>query len=92
MAFYSLSCSIYSYLLDYLINRYQTKYVYMSSQLIYSASMLILALTKTKVSALLISPFAGILYSTLFTIPYMLVAKYHHYELVNENVSKNKMR
>ena len=77
MSFYSITCSVYSYLLDFLIKRYNTKSVYITSQLIYSISMFLLAITKTKFSALLISPAAGIMYSSLFTIPYMIVANYH---------------
>jgi solute carrier family 45 protein 1/2/4 len=50
--------------------------------------MILLALTKTKSSALILSPAAGIMYSTLFTVPYLLVAKYHQLnEQVNEKVN-----
>jgi solute carrier family 45 protein 1/2/4 len=77
MAFYSISCSIYSYLIGYLIKRFNTKLVYISGQLVYSLSMLILAFNKTKLTCWLIAGPAGIMYATLFTIPYLLVAKYH---------------
>jgi solute carrier family 45, member 1/2/4 len=71
-----------------LLHTFSTKIVYIGSQLIYSVSMILLALTKTKSSALILSPAAGIMYSTLFTVPYLLVAKYHQLnEQVNEKVN-----
>ena len=69
-----------------------TKIVYIGSQLIYSVSMIILAFNKTKSSALILSPAAGIMYSTLFTVPYLLVAKYHQSnEYINEKVNLNRI-
>jgi solute carrier family 45 protein 1/2/4 len=45
--------------------------------------MLILALTRNKIVATLASFTAGMIYSSLFTIPFILLANYHS----SENVS-----
>lgn len=42
-----------------------------------------MALTKAKISVIVFSWAAGVMYSTLFTIPYLLVAHYHAQGTVN---------
>jgi solute carrier family 45 protein 1/2/4 len=49
----------------------------MFSQLIYCVGMIVLAITKSTFVAGLTSLSAGIMYSSLFTIPFILVANYH---------------
>ncbi|CAG9818045.1 unnamed protein product [Phaedon cochleariae] len=39
--------------------------------------MLLMAITKHKVGVILFSWTAGVMYSTLFTMPYLIVAHYH---------------
>jgi solute carrier family 45 protein 1/2/4 len=56
--------------------------VYIASQLIYSFAMLFLAVNKSIWGAVVISPAAGIMYSTLFTMPYIFIASYHANESV----------
>ena len=46
--------------------------------------MFILAFSKLKVMAAITSLSAGIMYSCLFTIPFILVAKYHTTESVRK--------
>jgi solute carrier family 45, member 1/2/4 len=88
MALYSISCSIYSLSYKNLLNRFNIKAIYMLGQLVYSLGMLILALTKNKTIAILVSPTAGIMYSTLFTIPYILISKYQSDEnVIRSNTS-----
>ena len=73
MSMYSLSCSCYSFLLDKMVARFRAKPVYIGGQLVYSAGMVCLALTRTKWAVLVFSWTAGVMYSTLFTMPYLLV-------------------
>lgn len=77
MAMYSLSCACYSLIIDKLIWRFRAKRVYIGGLLFYSASMTLMALTKHKVGVIIFSWGAGVMYSTLFTMPYLLVAHYH---------------
>lgn len=77
MAMYSLSCACYSLIIDKLIWRFKAKRVYIGGLLFYSASMTLMALTKHKVGVIIFSWGAGVMYSTLFTMPYLLVAHYH---------------
>jgi hypothetical protein len=39
--------------------------------------MIVLAVTRSKAAAIIFSASAGIMYSTLFTMPYMIIAHYH---------------
>jgi len=83
MSMYSLSCSCYSFLLDKMVAKFRAKPVYIGGQLIYSAGMVCLALTRTKWAVLVFSWTAGVMYSTLFTMPYLLVAHYHETDTIN---------
>lgn len=53
------------------------KSVYIISQLVYCVGMIIMAIVRNPVTVILLSPTAGIMYATLFTMPYMIVANYH---------------
>ncbi|GFN87906.1 proton-associated sugar transporter a [Plakobranchus ocellatus] len=77
MSLYSLSCSCYSLIIEKLVKKFRAKPVYVYGQLTYSVGMIALSLARTKWAVLLFSPTAGIMYATLFTMPYMLVAHYH---------------
>jgi len=83
MSMYSLSCSCYSFLLDKMVARFRAKPVYIGGQLVYSAGMVCLALTRTKWAVLVFSWTAGVMYSTLFTMPYLLVAHYHETDTIH---------
>ncbi len=108
MAIYSISCSFYSFFLQYLIKCFRkplifpsffisrnlswnffffyvkgTRNIYRFSQISYSVGMLILALTRNKIVATLASFTAGMIYSSLFTIPFILLANYHSCENVS---------
>ncbi|XP_034475477.1 proton-associated sugar transporter A [Drosophila innubila] len=77
MAMYSLSCACYSLVIDKLIQRFRAKSVYVGGLLFYCVGMTLMALTRAKFSVILFSWTAGVMYSTLFTMPYLLVAHYH---------------
>ncbi|ESO93540.1 hypothetical protein LOTGIDRAFT_119222 [Lottia gigantea] len=77
MSLYSFSCALYSLGIDRLVRRFGAKNVYVYGQLAYSIGMIILAISRHKVAVILLSPSAGIMYATLFTMPYLLVAHYH---------------
>ena len=51
--------------------------VYIGGQLVYCVGMVFMAMTRSKWGVLLFSWSAGVMYSTLFTMPYLLVAHYH---------------
>ncbi|XP_030379926.1 proton-associated sugar transporter A [Scaptodrosophila lebanonensis] len=77
MAMYSLSCACYSLVIEKLIQRFGAKPVYVGGLLFYSIGMTLMALTRAKMSVIIFSWAAGVMYSTLFTLPYLLVAHYH---------------
>ena len=92
MSMYSISCSIYSYNIEKLNNYFGKikfslkkgigfvlgiKRVYIGSQLIYAIGMLLMGYLRHKFAVIVLSAVSGILYSTLFTIPYLLISAYH---------------
>ncbi|KAL3276923.1 hypothetical protein HHI36_012289 [Cryptolaemus montrouzieri] len=89
MAMYSLSCACYSMIIERLIKKFGAKRVYVTGLLIYSSGMFLMAVTKHKIGVILFSWTAGIMYSTLFTMPYLLVAHYHAKGVVS--IKKNKI-
>lgn len=77
MSMYSLSCACYSLIIEKLIQRFKARKVYICGLLFYSCGMLLMALTKHPIGVILFSWTAGVMYSTLFTMPYLLIAHYH---------------
>ena len=51
--------------------------MYICSQLVYTVGAIILAASRQPAAVISLSPTAGIMYATLFTMPYLLVAHYH---------------
>ncbi|GAV09227.1 hypothetical protein RvY_18801 [Ramazzottius varieornatus] len=84
MAIYSISCSCYSAVIERLILKCGAKKVYVGGQLVYTVGMLLMAMTRNKFCVILFSASAGIMYSTLFTMPFFLVAHYHSSGLFQE--------
>ncbi|XP_060526488.1 proton-associated sugar transporter A isoform X2 [Cylas formicarius] len=91
MSMYSLSCACYSLVIERLISRFKAKRVYVGGLLVYSSGMGLMALTKNKIGVILFSWTAGVMYSTLFTMPYLIVAHYHAkgtFEVTSEGEEK----
>ena len=89
MAMYSLSCACYSLIIERLIARFKARNVYIGGLLFYCAGMTMMALTKHKIGVIVFSWGAGVMYSTLFTMPYLLVAHYHAQGVVSSVDCKN---
>uniref|UniRef100_A0A146LVX5 Membrane-associated transporter protein n=1 Tax=Lygus hesperus TaxID=30085 RepID=A0A146LVX5_LYGHE len=77
MSMYSLSCSFYSFIMERLIQRFKAKKVYVGSLVLYGFGMLTMALMNNKFGVIVFSLNAGMMYSTLFTMPYLILANYH---------------
>jgi len=88
MAIYALSCAFYSMMIENLIKRFRAKYVYVGGLLGFGFSMLILAYWPSKIGVLTLSVAAGIVYATLFTMPFILVARYHSKGCVRNIITK----
>jgi hypothetical protein len=56
---------------------FSARNVYVSGLLLDSLGMLLMALTRHRYAVIVFSAAAGVMYSTLFTVPYLLVAHYH---------------
>ena len=55
----------------------RAKPVYVGGQLIYSVGMVFMAISRSWWGVLIFSWSAGVMYSTLFTMPYLIIAHYH---------------
>ncbi|CAG2053283.1 unnamed protein product [Timema podura] len=55
----------------------RAKKVYVGGVLFYSVGMMLMAVTRHRVGVIVFSWAAGVMYSTLFTLPYLLIAHYH---------------
>ncbi|WAR04783.1 S45A2-like protein, partial [Mya arenaria] len=77
MSLYSLACALYSMAVEYLVDKFKAKPVYVCGQLVYTVGMVVMALSRHPAAVIILSPCAGIMYATLFTMPYLLVARYH---------------
>lgn len=84
MSMYSLSCAAYSLVIEQLIRKFKARNVYVAGLLLDSLGMLMLALTKHHFAVIVFSATAGVMYSTLFTMPYLLVAHYHETGIFSE--------
>lgn len=77
MAVYALACALYSMIIERLIKKFTAKRVYVGGMSLFGCAMAILGKFPTKIGVVLFSLTAGIVYATLFTIPFLLVAQYH---------------
>jgi len=59
----------------------------MGGQLVYTVGMICMATSRSKLGVIIFSWTAGIMYSTLFTMPYLLVAHYHASQIFSEDAS-----
>ncbi|XP_053681814.1 proton-associated sugar transporter A [Sabethes cyaneus] len=89
MAMYSLSCACYSLVIEKLIQRFKARKVYVGGLLFYCSGMTLMALTKHRVGVILFSWTAGVMYSTLFTMPYLLIAHYHSEGIFEQNSAED---
>ncbi|XP_077283736.1 membrane-associated transporter protein-like isoform X2 [Arctopsyche grandis] len=81
LAMYALACSIYSLIIEILIKKFKAKCVFIGGLLVYSIGMVALVLLKSKISVLILSATAGIAFTTLFNIPYLIIGCYHTNEV-----------
>uniref|UniRef100_A0A1B0CN46 Regulatory protein zeste n=2 Tax=Lutzomyia longipalpis TaxID=7200 RepID=A0A1B0CN46_LUTLO len=56
------------------------KFILISASSLFGLSMICLAVWPTKINVLVLSVFAGINFSTIFTVPFILIAQYHAQE------------
>ncbi|KAL3243092.1 hypothetical protein MRX96_047620 [Rhipicephalus microplus] len=82
LAIDSVTCALYSLFIEKLVHRFGARPIYILGQAAYSVSVALLAMFRTKAAVLLVSPAAGLLYATQFTMPFILVDHYHSSNMV----------
>lgn len=61
----------------YIFTSFSAKRVYIGGLLTYSTGMFVMVVTRSKIAVIFLSGAAGIMYATVFTMPYVLVVHYH---------------
>ncbi|CAK9304812.1 unnamed protein product [Gordionus sp. m RMFG-2023] len=61
------------------------KKVYVGGQLAYSVGILVMALARSRFCVIAFSIAPGIMYATLFTMPYILITHFHQQDCVDES-------
>ena len=84
MALYSFTCCIYSMTAEKIYKKIGLKYTYALGPLLYSFGLVLLILVRAKWTAVILSFTAGLMYSTLFTMPYILIGKYHSHQMFDK--------
>lgn len=80
--FFSITINIYNiYYIEIIL--FRAKKVYICGLLFYSCGMMLMAMTRHQASVIIFSWTAGVMYSTLFTMPYLLIAHYHASDTVS---------
>ncbi|KFB53938.1 hypothetical protein ZHAS_00022184 [Anopheles sinensis] len=77
LAICAIASSTYSCVIERLIRRFRARTVYCGGLLIDSLGMLYMALFPNKVTVYVFSATGGIVSSFLYTMPYIILAKYH---------------
>jgi solute carrier family 45 protein 1/2/4 len=83
MAIFTISCSLYSTVIEKLIYKLRARTVYVGGLLVYALGMAVLVTFKAKWLALVCCITTGICYATLYTMPFLLVAQYHAKSIVS---------
>ena len=65
---------------------FRARNVYVCGLVLDSLGMLLMALTRHRYAVIVFSAAAGVMYSTLFTVPYLLVAHYHASRTVSDGL------
>ena len=78
-------------IIEKLIKKFTAKYVYVGGLSTYGLAMALLGKFPTKIGVVVFSTTAGVVYSTLFTIPFMLVAQYHSKQSFKAKNPDNEM-
>uniref|UniRef100_A0A182Q3U6 Sucrose transporter n=1 Tax=Anopheles farauti TaxID=69004 RepID=A0A182Q3U6_9DIPT len=92
MAIYSIACSTYSCTIERLIRWLRARTVYSGGLLIDFCGMLCMAMFPNKVTVYVFSVTGGIVGALLFTMPYIILAKYHAKGLLDPCNEANPMQ
>lgn len=74
---YSIACIAYSLVSEKIIKCLGLKCVYIGTICLDSLCLILMAVVKDKIIVIILSAISGIIYCTIVTIPYMLIAHYH---------------
>ncbi|XP_053669724.1 proton-associated sugar transporter A-like [Anopheles nili] len=77
MAVFAVCSASYSTVIELFIKRFGARPVYVTGLLLFSLGMLCMGLFKERFVIFIVCPTVGIMYATIYSIPYLLVSHYH---------------
>uniref|UniRef100_A0A182QBB5 Major facilitator superfamily (MFS) profile domain-containing protein n=1 Tax=Anopheles farauti TaxID=69004 RepID=A0A182QBB5_9DIPT len=77
MAVFAVCSASYSAIIEQLVKRFGARPVYMGGLLLFSLGMLFMGIFKEKFMIFIACPTVGIMYATMYSLPYLLVSQYH---------------
>lgn len=77
LAVYAGSCALYSAGVEKFIEWFGLRIMYIGGLMTYGLGMLVLSVWPVKIVVIISSSAAGIMYATMFTMPYVMLASYH---------------
>uniref|UniRef100_A0A182PFL3 Major facilitator superfamily (MFS) profile domain-containing protein n=1 Tax=Anopheles epiroticus TaxID=199890 RepID=A0A182PFL3_9DIPT len=77
MAVFAVCSASYSAVIERLVKKFGARPVYMGGLLLFSLGMLLMGLVKEKFMIFISCPTVGIMYATMYSLPYLLVSQYH---------------
>ncbi|XP_055532662.1 proton-associated sugar transporter A-like [Wyeomyia smithii] len=77
MALFTFSAALYSLFIEKIIKCFSTRPVYIGGLLTYSIGMLLMALFNERWMVFVSCPTVGIMYATIYSIPFLAISQYH---------------
>ncbi|XP_053687655.1 proton-associated sugar transporter A-like [Sabethes cyaneus] len=77
MALFTFSAALYSLVIEKIIKYFSARPVYIGGLLVYSIGMLLMALFNERWMVFVSCPTVGIMYATIYSIPFLAISQYH---------------
>ncbi|XP_062534256.1 proton-associated sugar transporter A-like, partial [Armigeres subalbatus] len=77
MALFALSAAIYSLVIERVIECFSSRFVLVGGLLVFSVGMLLMGIINTKWMVLVCGVTVGIMYATIYSVPFLLISRYH---------------
>ncbi|KXJ69491.1 hypothetical protein RP20_CCG026801 [Aedes albopictus] len=77
MALFAISTAIYSLVIERVIKCFSARFVLVGGLLAFSVGMLLMGIINTKWMVLVCGVTVGIMYATIYSVPFLLISQYH---------------
>ncbi|XP_065073617.1 proton-associated sugar transporter A-like [Ochlerotatus camptorhynchus] len=77
MALFAMCAALYSLVIERIIEYFSARMVLIGGLLVFSVGMLLVGIISTKWMVLVCSPTVGIMYASIYCVPFLLISRYH---------------